>query len=49
LERLGAELEQMRQAAPRMEATDDDVGEIKGAARMEAAIDQKLATVSELL
>jgi hypothetical protein len=50
LEKLGAELEQMRQVEPQKEMiADEDVGEGMSAASMEAAMDQNLTPLTELL
>jgi hypothetical protein len=50
LEKLGTELEQMRQAEPQKEKiVDKDVGEGMSAASMEATMDQKLTPLTELL
>jgi hypothetical protein len=50
LEKLGTELEQMRQAEPQKEKiVDKDVGEGMSAASMEATMDQKLTQLTELL
>jgi paraquat-inducible protein B len=50
LKKLGALLEQMRQAEPHKETiADKDVGEGMSAVSMEAAMDQKLTPLTELL
>jgi hypothetical protein len=50
LERLGAELKQMRQVEPKKETiADKDVGEVMSAASTEAEMNQKLTPLTELL